>query len=167
MSTTAKDAKGVIKRQKPTEASGKTETYVTMKVADQLFGLPVLAVQDVLASTKINRVPLAPPAVAGSLNLRGRIVTAIDMRVRLGLPQRAEDCLGTSVVVEHEGELYSLIVDRVGEVFSLPVSKFERNSVTLDQVWRDVSAGLYQLDHTLLVVLDVNRLLANWRTEAA
>ena len=86
-------------------------------------------VQDVLGSQKITRIPLAPPEVAGSLNLRGRIVTAIDVRLRLRLPSRkenGEDAM--SVVVDMRGELYCLRVNSVGEVLSLPAAKFERES---------------------------------------
>ncbi len=67
-------------------ASGESQDYVTMTIADQLFGIPVLTVQDVLGSQRITRIPLAPPEVAGALNLRGRIVTAMDVRRRLDLP---------------------------------------------------------------------------------
>ena len=77
---------------------------VTITIAGQLFGIPVLIVHDVLGPQRITRVPLAPPEVAGSLNLRGRIVTAIDVRHRLGLPTRAEEGGGMSVVVDHHGE---------------------------------------------------------------
>jgi len=79
--------------------------FITMTIADQLFGLPVLSVQDVLGPQIIAHIPLAPPEVAGSLNLRGRIVTAIDMRMRLGLEPRDEGERGMSVVVDHQGEL--------------------------------------------------------------
>ena len=102
---------------------------------------------------------LAPPEVAGSLNLRGRIVTAIDIRTRLGLPELEDGKKRMSVVVDHGGELYSLMVDSVGEVLSLTEVSFERNPATLDPRWREVSAGIYRLDSTLLVVLDVSRLL--------
>src|SRR5215813_314004 len=91
--------------------SGDYRDYVTMSIADQLFGIPVLKVQDVLGPQTITRVPLAPPEVAGSLNLRGRIVTAIDVRLRLGLEPRANQKPSMSVVVEHDGELYSVLVD--------------------------------------------------------
>src|SRR5271165_3855095 len=96
------------------------DDFVTMFIEGQMFGIPVLMVQDVLGPQKITRIPLAPPEVAGSLNLRGRIVTAIDVRMRLQLPQRAPDAgAGMSVVVDMKGELYSLKVDQVGEVLSL------------------------------------------------
>jgi purine-binding chemotaxis protein CheW len=148
------------------EADGPRD-FVTMTVAGQLFGIPVLAVQDVLGEQRITRVPLAPPEVAGTLNLRGRIVTAIDMRQRLGLPARPPEQNGMSVVVDREGELYSLVVDAVGEVLRLEVEQYERNPATLDPVWRDVSTGVYRLDDNLMVVLDVRRLLEIRRAEAA
>jgi purine-binding chemotaxis protein CheW len=136
-----------------------TDDYVTMTIADQLFGLPVLQVQDVLGAQKITRIPLAPKEVAGSLNLRGRIVTAIDVRLRLGLDPVDADRKRMSIVVDHDGELYSLMVDSVGEVLSVDASTYERNPATLDPIWRDVSAGIYRLKGQLLVVLDVTRLL--------
>jgi purine-binding chemotaxis protein CheW len=153
---------------KLTHAAGAgASDFVTMTIADQLFGIPVLAVQDVLGPQRITRIPLAPREVAGALNLRGRIVTAIDVRNRLNLPARAADSQGMSVVVDHKGELYSLIVDAVGEVMSLPADAFERNPATLDPRWREVSGGIYRLQGKLLVVLEVARLLNMRRAEAA
>src|SRR5512139_1000055 len=93
--------------------NGEQRDYVTMSIGDQMFGIPVLTVQDVLGPQNIARVPLAPPEVAGSLNLRGRIVTAIDVRPRLGLATREGGKAAMSVVVEYDGELYSLLVDSV------------------------------------------------------
>lgn len=147
-------------------ATGSSD-FVTMTIAGQLFGIPVLTVQDVLGPQRITRIPLAPREVAGALNLRGRIVTAIDVRSRLGLQARATDSQGMSVVVDHKGELYSLIVDAVGEVMSLPTEAYERNPTTLDPRWRDVSGGIYRLQGKLLVVLEVARLLTMRRAEAA
>lgn len=141
--------------------------FVTMTLADQLFGIPVLAVQDVLGAQRITQIPLAPAEVAGALNLRGRIVTAIDVRRRLGIGPRPKDMQPMNVVVEHEGELYSLIFDAVGEVMSLPADAYERNPATLDSRWRDVAGGIYRLPGKLLVVLDVARLLEFKRAEAA
>ncbi|PWC39602.1 chemotaxis protein CheW [Azospirillum sp. TSO35-2] len=135
------------------------QDFVTMTIADQMFGIPVLQVQDVLGHQRITRIPLAPPEVAGSLNLRGRIVTAIDVRLRLGLTGRPKDKPGMSIVVDLRGELYSLMVDSVGEVLSLTKEDFERNPATLDPRWREVSTGIYRLNGQLMVVLDVPRLL--------
>ena len=142
------------------------EEFVTMFIEGQMFGIPVLLVQDVLGPQKITRIPLAPPEVAGSLNLRGRIVTAIDVRLRLRLPRKKEQGESMSVVVDLKGELYSLRVDSVGEVLSLPAAKFERNPPTLDPLWREFSTGIYRLDGKLLVVLDVPRLLDFTKAEA-
>ena len=130
-----------------------------MTTAGQLFGIPVLSVQDVLGPQVIAHIPLAADEVAGALNLRGRIVTAIDLRRRLGLPERAAEDKSMSVVVDHHGEFYSLIVDAVGEVLSLPNEDFEPNPATLDPLWRGVSAGVFRLEKELLVVFDVERLL--------
>jgi purine-binding chemotaxis protein CheW len=146
-------------------AAPETNDYVTMFIEGQLFGIQVLTVQDVLGPQKITRIPLAPREVAGSLNLRGRIVTAIDVRLRLGLPKSVDESKGMSVVVDMAGELYSLMVDQVGEVLSLPSVKFERNPPTLDPMWREFSAGIYRLDEKLLVVLDVAKLLDFSRNE--
>jgi purine-binding chemotaxis protein CheW len=144
------------------------QEFVSVTVAGQLFGIPVLQVQDALGPQRITRIPLAPPEVAGSLNLRGRIVTAIDLRTRLHLPPLPEEQHGMSVVVDHGGELYSLVVDAVGEVLNLDAADIERNPATLDQTWREVSAGICRLDGTLLIILDVARALdLSARSEAA
>jgi purine-binding chemotaxis protein CheW len=133
--------------------------FVSVSVAEQVFGIPVLQVRDVLGPQRITCIPLAPPEVAGSLNLRGRIVTAIELRARLGLPPRPEGRQGMGVVVDHGGELYSLLVDGVGEVLSLAAGEAERNPATLDPVWREVSAGIHRREGHLLVVLDVAKVL--------
>jgi purine-binding chemotaxis protein CheW len=133
---------------------------VTLTLAGQLCGVPVLAVRDILAEQPITRIPLAPPEIAGSLNLRGRIVTAIDLRQRLHLAPPPADTARMSVVTESGGELYALLVDQVSEVLSLPASQFERNPPTLPPEWAAFSKGIYRLSGRLLVVLDIVRLLA-------
>ncbi len=147
--------------------SGETEEFVTFTIAGQLFGIPVLQIQDVLSSYQITPIPLAPPEITGSLNLRGRVVTAIDVRLRLGLSARPKDAESMSIVAENEGELYSLMVDSVGEVLALSQSAYERNLPTLDAKFRTFSEGIYRLDKQLLVVLDVKRLLDYERSDAA
>ena len=142
-----------------TASSSEHRDYVTMSIGGQLFGIPVLKVQDVLGSQTITRVPLAPVEVAGSLNLRGRIVTAVDVRLRLGLPKRESEKTPMSVVVEHESELYSLLVDSVGEVLSLESRDYQRNPPTLNPRLREFSDGIYRLNDSLLVVLSVSSLL--------
>jgi purine-binding chemotaxis protein CheW len=136
-----------------------SRTLVTMTIANQLLGIDVSAVHDVLGPQNLTRIPLAPEAVAGALNLRGRIVTAIDVRKRLGLCEREDGEPAMSVVVEYDGEPYSLIIDTVGDVISVSEDKMESNPPTLDPRWRSVSDGIVRLDDQLLVVLEVNRLL--------
>jgi purine-binding chemotaxis protein CheW len=141
------------------QVTGDEQVYVTLTVAGQLCGIPVLGVRDILAEQPITRIPLAPPDIAGSLNLRGRIVTAIDLRRRLNLPAPEGDKKRMSVVAEQGGELYALQVDQVSEVMSLDAKLFERNPPTLDRNWALFSDGIYRLDGRLLVILNVARLL--------
>ncbi|MEJ0062859.1 MAG: chemotaxis protein CheW [Alphaproteobacteria bacterium] len=152
---------------RPLANAGESSDLVTMKIADQMFGIPVLQVNDVLSPQKITRIPLTPPEIAGSLNLRGRIVTVIDVRSRLGLPQLDAKLERMSIVVDHHGELYSLLIDQVGEVMSLSNADFEPNPPTLDKRWREVALGIYRLQQSLLVVLDVARLLDFVNTDDA
>jgi len=142
------------------ENTDRSEDFLTIIIAEQRFGIPILQVQDVLGDQSVTNIPMAPPEVAGALNLRGRVVTAIDVRRRLGIePRDKNEKKEMSVVVEHETELYSLIIDRVGDVLSLKNDRFENTPPTLDPVWRDVSSGIFRLDGELLVILDVPKLL--------
>ena len=141
------------------EAPENVVEYVTATVGGQLFGLPISRVQDVFAPDRLTRVPLAPPEIAGLLNLRGRIVTAIDMRLRLGLDALAGDAPRMAVGVEWKGESYGLLIDAIGEVLKLPTSDREDNPVNLDPGLARVSAGVHRLEGKLLVVLDVDRVL--------
>lgn len=135
------------------------DDFLTVSVGDQLFGVPVLTVQDVLGPHPITRIPLAPKEVAGSLNLRGRVVTAIDLRTRLGLPLGPETASRMNLVVDLGGELYSLVVDSVGEVLSISADKFEKNPSTIGPAWREFCTGVYRLEQGLMVVLDVDNVL--------
>jgi purine-binding chemotaxis protein CheW len=137
--------------------------YVTMTVAGAHFGVQVTRVRDVLDTPVIHHVPLAPAEIPGSINLRGRIVTAIDLRMRLGLPAREAGGRCMCVIVERRGaaagEPYALLVDEVGDVLNFPASAYEPNPITLSEAWRDVCRGLYRREDTLLIVLDVETLL--------
>jgi purine-binding chemotaxis protein CheW len=133
--------------------------YVTAMIGEQLFGLPISRVQDVFMPERLTRVPLAPAEIAGVLNLRGRIVTAIDMRARLGLPKRDDGRPSMAVGIESKGESYGLLIDVIGEVLKLDESLAEPNPVNLDARLARVSAGVHRLDGQLLVVLDVDKVL--------
>jgi purine-binding chemotaxis protein CheW len=136
-----------------------TTEYVTATVGDQLFGLPIARVQDVFVLDRMTRVPLATPEIAGVLNLRGRIVTAIDMRRRLGLAECNEARKRMAIGIECRGESYGLLIDAIGEVLKLSSSGREDNPVNLDERLARVSAGVHRLEDRLLVVLDVDRVL--------
>ncbi len=138
---------------------GTNEDFVTVMIADQWFGIPVRMIHDVFSPQSITQVPLARPEVAGVLNLRGRIVTAIDMRCKLDLQPRGEGVECMAVGIEKHGESYGLIVDQVGEVLSLEDRSFEPNPANLDPRWRGVSRGVFRLDGSLLVVFDVDKVL--------
>jgi len=133
--------------------------YVTAIVGGQLFGLPISRVQDVFKPEGLTRVPLAAPEIAGLLNLRGRIVTVLDMRRRLDFetPERGGAIL--AVGIEHKGESYGLLIDEIGEVLKLSAASREENPVNLDHRLARVSAGVHRLDGRLVVILDVDRVL--------
>jgi purine-binding chemotaxis protein CheW len=132
--------------------------YVTATVGGQLFGLPIGRVQDVFVLDRLTRVPLATPEIAGVLNLRGRIVTAIDLRRRFGLPPD-EVRKRMAIGIEHRGESYGLLIDTIGEVLNLPSSSREGNPVNLEPLFARMSAGVHRLEDRLMVVLDVDRVL--------
>ncbi len=138
-----------------TGSTHATQEFVTMRLGTQLFGISVMAVQDVMRRQQIAQIPLAPAVIAGSLNVRGRIVTAIDMRKRLGMPDFPEPESMMKVVVDFQHELFALMVDAVGDVLTLPMNKFEKTPANMDASWRSVAAGIFKLDTELLVILDV------------
>jgi purine-binding chemotaxis protein CheW len=133
--------------------------FVTVVTAGQLFGLKLERVRDVFVPQGLSPVPLAPPEVTGLLNLRGRIVTALDLRRRLGLPPREEGAPAVAVGIEERGELYGLIADKVGDVLWLEPENYEANPANLDPRWAQVCCGVYRLSGALLLVLDVDKVL--------
>jgi len=133
--------------------------FVTVWIGGQLFGLPIGRVHDVFMVDRLTRVPLAPREIAGILNLRGRVVTTIDMRGRLDLPPREAARNNMAVGIEHRGESYGLLIDSVGEVLKIAAANREPNPVNLDPRWSQVADGVVQLDGRLMVVLDVDRVL--------
>jgi purine-binding chemotaxis protein CheW len=139
--------------------TGSSTEYVTAMIGGQLFGLPIARVQDVFMPDRMTPVPLSSSDIAGVLNLRGRIVTVIDMRFRLGLAQQQSDQPPMAIGIECRGESYGLLIDDIGEVMMLPDSMRENNPVNLDARLAQVSAGVLRLDSQLLVILDIDRVL--------
>jgi purine-binding chemotaxis protein CheW len=140
-------------------ASENVVEYVTATVGGQLFGLPIWRVQDVFKPEGLTRVPLAAPEIAGLLNLRGRIVTVVDLRRRLDFEAQDRSGAPLAVGIEHKGESYGLLIETIGEVLKLAGTGRENNPVNLDPRLARVSAGVHRLDGRLLVVLDVDRVL--------
>ncbi|WP_371420633.1 chemotaxis protein CheW [Tardiphaga sp.] len=144
---------------KAPSADGAITEYVTTMIGGQLFGMPISRVQDVFMPERLTRVPLASSDVAGVLNLRGRIVTAIDMRSRLGLPKNEDGKPPMAVGVDLRGESYGLLIDSIGEVLKLADESREVNPVNLDPRMTKMADGVHRLDGQLMVVLDVDRIL--------
>ncbi|MCR9266819.1 MAG: chemotaxis protein CheW [Alphaproteobacteria bacterium] len=143
--------------------------YVSVRIGDQLFGAPVDQIREVFAPQSVTYVPRAPDEVAGLLNLRGRIVTAIDARRRMGLTPREKTETGMALGVERGNEIFGLIVDSVGEVLRRPRSELEPVPAHVDANWRSMVKGVHRLEKELLAVLDVSAVIgtAARKNEAA
>lgn len=127
---------------------------------DQLFcGIEVRQVQEIVRSQKMTRVPLASRMVRGLINLRGQIVTAIDLRRRLDLPERAASAEPLNVVVRTEEGLLILLVDEIGDVQEVEESAFERLPGTVQGIARELLSGVYKLEDQLLLVLNLDRIV--------
>lgn len=143
------------------------QEFVTVFVGETMFGLAINRVHDVFIPTGITPVPLAPAEIVGLLNLRGRVVTAICLRRRLGMAAAAQagagsagQATGMAIGLEQGGETFGLVVDGVGEVLKLGPETHEAVPINLDARWRDLALGVHRLDGRLLVILDVDGLLA-------
>jgi len=134
--------------------------YVTFTVADGLYGVDVLRVQEALRGHERTRVPLAPKGIAGLVNLRGQVVLTVDLRPRLGLPQLGDDADPMMVVVQVAGEPVSLLVDEIGDVVDVPPDRVESPPDTLDPDLRGLIRAACTLDDRLLLVLDVDEAAA-------
>jgi purine-binding chemotaxis protein CheW len=139
--------------------TAKLTEYVTFTTAGQLFGLPIERVQDVFKPVRMTRVPMAGPEIAGVLNLRGRIVTAINLGKRLDLASQVDAAAAMAIGIESGSESFGLLVDAIGEVLKLSDSDREPIPINLERKLARVAAGVFRLDGQLLVVLDVDRVL--------
>lgn len=128
--------------------------YCTFFVDGLFFGVEVQKVQEVIRYQEMTRVPLASRVISGLINLRGQIVTAIDLRRRLGLGERAADRLPMNVVVRSDEGAVSLLVDEIGDVQEVEDQLFERPPETLQGEARKLIRGTYKQDDRLLLVLD-------------
>lgn len=133
--------------------------FVAIRVGNQDFGVPVMQIRDVLRRQRVTPVPLAPRAIAGLINLRGRIVTAIDLRTRFGLPPDVAVSDATYIVVENGSELYALAVDSVGDVLPIDESRLATEPLGLNQQWRGLVSAVCPTEKGPVVLLDIARVL--------
>lgn len=131
--------------------------YCTFFLGDLYLGVEVVKVQEVLRYQEMTHVPLAPGAVRGLINLRGQIVTALDMRTRLGLPPRAADQQPMNVVIRDDDGAISLLVDEIGDVVEVDGARFERPPETVNGMASGLLQGVYKLEGQLLLILDVEK----------
>lgn len=131
--------------------------YCTFTLDGLYFGVEVHKVQEVLRHQIMTPVPLAPPVIGGLINLRGQIVTALDLRRRLQLRERPQGSLPMNVVMRADDEAVSLLVDEIGEVVDVDEATFETPPETIDGVARELIVGAYKLADRLLLVLDTER----------
>lgn len=131
--------------------------FATFVLNGLFFGVDVLKVQEVIRYQEMTRVPIAPPMIEGLINLRGQIITAIDLRRRLGLPERDPEHLPLNVVVRTDDGAVSLLVDEIGDVVEIDAESFERVPETVTGMARDLILGVYKLPTRLLLILDTER----------
>lgn len=131
--------------------------YATFEVDNQLFGIDVAKVQEVLSFHEYTPVPLAPTSIGGLFNLRGQVIAAVDLRVQLGLPARDFDGPAMNVIVRTEDESVSLLVDKIGEVIELEDEEVEPPPDTLTGQSRELITGAFKLDGRLMLALDTAR----------
>lgn len=137
-----------------------THQFCTFFLDEHCYGLDVLKVQEIVRHQGLTRVPLAHPMVRGLINLRGQIVTAIDLRRRLDLPDRPEGQEPINVVVHTDDGAVSLMVDEIGDVLEVADDQFEQPPETMRGATRELFLGAYKLPDRLLVILDPVRIVA-------
>lgn len=135
----------------------QTSQFCTFYLGKLLFGVELKGVQEVLRSLEMTRVPLAPKVVSGLINLRGQIVTTIDLRRRLELEPRSPDALAMNVVVRSDDGAVSLLVDEIGDVVEVEETTFEPAPDTLRGPVRSVILGVHKLNERLMHVLDIEK----------
>lgn len=148
---------------KTTDAEQMVETrnavqILTTTVGNQVFGIPVLTIQDILQPRNVAHVPKAPADVAGLINLRGRIVTVINLRHWLGFDP-AEQKEQMHIVVEHDNELYSFLTDSVGDVVTVDQGAVEGVPPNLPDHWREISKNVLRCEEDLILIVDVSVLI--------
>lgn len=136
-----------------------TQQFCTFFIAGHFFGTSVAMVKEVIQFQPITRVPLAPDVIVGLMNLRGQIVSVMDLRRRLEFPERPCGRRPVNVVVQARDSAVSLLVDEIGDVIEVQQDTFEAPPVTLQSFVREMLQGVYKLPERLLLVLDIERVV--------
>ncbi len=137
--------------------------WVTFRLADEVYGINVMQVQEVLRLSEIAPVPGAPAYVMGIINLRGNVVTVIDTRQRFGLPAQEADDSTRIVIIEVNGQVIGILVDSVAEVVNLSSSEIETtpNLGNEDNANSKYIQGVYSRGDKILILVDVNKFLSD------
>ena len=138
----------------------RTQQFCTFYVDDMFLGIDVQQIQEVIRYQSMTRVPLAASSIRGLINLRGQIVTAIDLRCRLGLSVSTAEGPPMNVFVRDGENAVSLLVDRIGDVLEVGEDLFETPPSTVRAPIRELIVGAYKLPERLLLVLDTDRVLS-------
>lgn len=141
------------------EKAQASKKFVTIKIGSQYFGIPVEHVVDILLSQKVYPIPLARKEIIGSINLRGRVVTALDLRVFLDIKSSISLEKGKCIVLEHSGELVSFFVDEVGTVNNFSMDSLIKTPDTLSSRWQEISFGILAVEKELVIILDINKII--------
>lgn len=149
----------VVALRNPNSRANEKAEYLTFGVADQQLAIPATLVRDVLRLPKLTPVPLSPPDVAGLMNLRGHIVTAVDLCARLGFGEQVSE-RRMAIVIEHGVETICLVVDAVGDVTLVANDNIGPNPASMPQVWQGISNGVFNCAGKLTVALDIEKALS-------
>lgn len=133
--------------------------FCTFYLNDYCFGVNVLEVQEVFRYQEITSVPLTEGVISGLINLRGQIITAVNLRLRLGMEALAEGQVPMNVVARTQEDVVSLLVDRIGDVMEIPEDCYEQAPDTIQGAMRDLVTGVYKLEGCLLMILDTKKVL--------
>ena len=144
----------------------ETQKFLKVQIAGQVFGINALDVEDIIDNNDINNIPLAPDYIIGSINLRGKIVTVMDLKKKYNLSHLEEERRRhLNAVISINDEFYSILVDKVYEVLDLNMDDVDFNPVTLDKKWQNISSGIYQLEEELLILLETQELFKKTQLE--
>jgi len=138
----------------------QSSELLTCRVGEQWLGLQVRQVREVVTPQLCTKMPLSADAVMGLINLRGRVITQLDVRTVIGLPDRDTDDYRVAIVETLSGEDFGLVMDEVGEVIDLDGSSFEKTPKSLDRIWQDVSEGVLKQEDRVVVLVNVERFIA-------